>query len=95
MNDWIGFTPVFGNIGNHEMILSSRELQKQLNWLKSNSLMINCSMFDRSYITPLPATETATKQDFEDWDFSDDYQKILQYRLNSSNCDSILLEGLD
>jgi uncharacterized protein (DUF1330 family) len=35
------------------------------------------------------------KQDFEDWYYSDDYQKILKYRLNASKCDTILVEGLD
>jgi uncharacterized protein (DUF1330 family) len=36
-----------------------------------------------------------SKQDFEDWYYSEDYQKILKYRLSSSECDTILLEGLD
>lgn len=34
------------------------------------------------------------KQDFEDWYYSEDYQKILKYRLKASRCDTILLEGL-
>jgi uncharacterized protein (DUF1330 family) len=36
-----------------------------------------------------------SKQDFEDWYFSDDYQKILKCRLSSSTCDTILVEGVD
>jgi uncharacterized protein (DUF1330 family) len=36
-----------------------------------------------------------SKKDFEDWYYSDDYQEILKYRLKASNCDTILLEGLD
>ena len=36
-----------------------------------------------------------SKRDFEDWYYSADYQKILKHRLNSSNCDTILLEGVD
>jgi len=36
-----------------------------------------------------------SKRDFEDWYYSTDYQKILKHRLNSSKCDTILLEGLD
>ena len=36
-----------------------------------------------------------SKEDFEDWYYSDDYQKILKYRLNASNSDTILLEGID
>jgi uncharacterized protein (DUF1330 family) len=35
------------------------------------------------------------KREFEDWYYSKDYQKILKHRLNSSKCDTILLEGLD
>ena len=35
------------------------------------------------------------KRDFEDWYYSKDYQKILKHRLNSSKCDTILLEGCD
>ncbi len=36
-----------------------------------------------------------SKKDFEDWYYSDDYQKILKYRLSSSTCDTILVEGVD
>jgi uncharacterized protein (DUF1330 family) len=36
-----------------------------------------------------------SKKDFEDWYYSDDYQKILKYRLNASECDTILIEGVD
>ena len=35
------------------------------------------------------------RQDFEDWYYSDDYQKILKHRLNSSKCDTILLKGVE
>ena len=36
-----------------------------------------------------------SKKDFEDWYYSEDYQTILRHRLNSSKCDTILLEGVD
>ena len=36
-----------------------------------------------------------SKKDFEDWYYSDDYQKILKHRLNAARCDTILIEGLD
>jgi uncharacterized protein (DUF1330 family) len=36
-----------------------------------------------------------SNQDFEDWYYSADYQKILKYRLNSAVCDTILLEGVE
>ncbi|HLP72869.1 MAG TPA: DUF1330 domain-containing protein [Bacteroidales bacterium] len=34
-----------------------------------------------------------SREDFEDWYFSKDYQQILKYRLNAAECDSILIEG--
>jgi uncharacterized protein (DUF1330 family) len=34
-----------------------------------------------------------SKQDFEEWYFSDEYQKILKHRLNAARCDTILIEG--
>ena len=34
-----------------------------------------------------------TRQDFEAWYQSADYQDILQHRLSAAECDSILIEG--
>jgi uncharacterized protein (DUF1330 family) len=36
-----------------------------------------------------------SKQDFEEWYYSNEYQKILKYRLKAAKCDTILLEGLE
>ena len=36
-----------------------------------------------------------SEQDFEDWYYSEDYQKILKHRLKASTCDTILIEGVD
>ena len=36
-----------------------------------------------------------SKQDFNDWYYSDDYQEILKIRLASAKCDSILAEGIE
>lgn len=36
-----------------------------------------------------------SREDFEAWYFSRDYQQILKYRLNAAKCDSILIEGKD
>ena len=33
------------------------------------------------------------KAEFEEWYYSDDYQKILKYRLSAAKCDTILIEG--
>lgn len=37
----------------------------------------------------------SSKQDFLDWYNSEDYQRILKFRLASAICDTILVEGLD
>jgi uncharacterized protein (DUF1330 family) len=34
-----------------------------------------------------------SKHDFEEWYYSDEYQKILKHRLNAARCDTILIEG--
>lgn len=34
-----------------------------------------------------------SKEDFEKWYYSDDYQEILKHRLNSACCDTILIKG--
>ncbi|HLN20964.1 MAG TPA: DUF1330 domain-containing protein [Bacteroidales bacterium] len=36
-----------------------------------------------------------SREEFEDWYFSRDYQEILRYRLNSAKCDTILIKGVD
>ena len=33
------------------------------------------------------------KPDFEKWYYSDDYQRILKYRMNAARCDTILIKG--
>lgn len=35
-----------------------------------------------------------TREDFEAWYFSKDYQEILRYRLNAADCDTILIQGV-
>ena len=34
-----------------------------------------------------------TEQDFNEWYYSKDYQEILKFRLNSAECDTILVKG--
>lgn len=36
-----------------------------------------------------------SKEDFQAWYNSEDYQNILKYRLSAAQCDSILIKGLD
>jgi uncharacterized protein (DUF1330 family) len=34
-----------------------------------------------------------SKSDFETWYYSDEYQRILKYRLKAAVCDSVLVKG--
>jgi uncharacterized protein (DUF1330 family) len=36
-----------------------------------------------------------SEKEFENWYYSEDYQKILKHRLRAAECDTILLEGID
>lgn len=36
-----------------------------------------------------------SRNDFEKWYYSDDYQKILKHRLAAADCDAILIEGFE
>jgi CHAT domain-containing protein/Tfp pilus assembly protein PilF len=77
LNDWLAFAPVFDKSGDQNLSMSSRELQKQLNWLKTDSMMINRSLFDRGYIAPLPATEEETEAVFKLYDVNNLKAKVL------------------
>lgn len=37
----------------------------------------------------------ASREEFDNWYYSEEYQRILKYRLNSAKCDTILLEGVE
>ncbi len=37
----------------------------------------------------------SSKQEFEGWYYSGDYQAILRHRLNASVCDTILIKGIE
>ena len=36
-----------------------------------------------------------TKEDFERWYFSEEYQELLAFRLAAADCDAVLVKGLD
>lgn len=36
-----------------------------------------------------------SKSDFEDWYNSDEYKRILKYRLKAADCDTLLVKGLE
>jgi len=37
----------------------------------------------------------SSRKDFEDWYHSEEYQNILKHRLKASDCDTLLLKGLN
>jgi uncharacterized protein (DUF1330 family) len=45
--------------------------------------------------TKLVLIKFPSKEEFEAWYYSDEYQKILKHRLKAATCDTILLEGLN
>jgi CHAT domain-containing protein/Tfp pilus assembly protein PilF len=92
LNDWLAFAPVFDNTNEQVMVESTRELRKQMKWLKTDSLMVNRSMFNRSNITPLPATETETEAIFKLYDNNNLKAKVLLH--NSANEQFIKSGGL-
>jgi CHAT domain-containing protein/Tfp pilus assembly protein PilF len=77
LNDWLAFAPVFDYNTNQTLTLSTRELQKELDHLKTDSLLATRSMFDRNYITPLPATENETEAILKLYDDNHRKAKIL------------------
>ena len=83
LNDWLAFAPVFDKSVDNTLSMSTCELKEQLDLLKTDSLMINRSMFDRSYITPLPSTETETKTIFSLFNDNNLKAKVILY--NNAN----------
>ena len=45
--------------------------------------------------TRLVLIKFKSKNDFEDWYNSDEYQEILKYRIKAADCDTILIQGLE
>jgi CHAT domain-containing protein/Tfp pilus assembly protein PilF len=77
LNDWLAFAPVFDNGRELSWVRSSLELQNQLNGLKTDSMMINRSMFNGNYIKPLPATEIEAESIFKLYDDNNLKAKVL------------------
>ena len=77
LNDWLAFAPIFDNQEEQSIAISGLELQRQLEGLKTDSMMIHRSMFTGNYIRPLPATETETEAIFELYDGNNLKAKVL------------------
>ncbi len=65
LNDWLAFAPVFDSQEEQSMVMPSQELQLQLEGFKTDSMMINRSLFDGNNIRPLPETETEAEAIFK------------------------------
>ena len=60
-NDWLAFAPVFNETATTGTRLISHVLEKSLRNPDQDSVIQSRSMFDRSFISPLPATATETE----------------------------------
>lgn len=83
LNDWIAFAPVFDNTKEQNAIMSTRELQRQLGNLETDSALTNRSLFDYNNIAALPATETEAKSIFTIFDDNRMKAKVLLH--NNAN----------
>lgn len=61
MNDWLALTPVFDDKTEQTVIMATRELQKQLSSLQSDTMNVRGRLLTGDYITPLPGTENETQ----------------------------------
>lgn len=61
LNDWLALAPVFDDKTEQGVMLATRELQKQLNYLQSDTLNVRGRLLTGDYITPLPGTESETQ----------------------------------
>jgi uncharacterized protein (DUF1330 family) len=73
------FDEIFSRYNGEYLAIDESPSLLEGNWNYSKSVLIKFS----------------TKLEFEDWYYSEEYQKILRHRLNSADCDTILLKGLD
>ncbi len=70
---------IFSKYKGEYLAVDSNPIIIEGNWNYTKSVLIKFS----------------SKQDFLDWYNSEDYQRILKFRLASAICDTILVEGLD
>lgn len=73
------FDEVFSRYNGEYLAIDESPVLLEGNWDYTKSVLIKFN----------------SKQEFEEWYYSDEYQKILKHRLNAAKCDTILLEGVD
>ncbi|MGE0090886.1 MAG: tetratricopeptide repeat protein, partial [Bacteroidales bacterium] len=61
INDWLALAPVFDDKSEQGVMLATRELQKQINNLQTDTLNVRGRLLTGDYITPLPGTESETQ----------------------------------
>jgi CHAT domain-containing protein len=61
INDWLALAPIFDDKSEQGVMLATRELQRQLSNLKSDTMNVRGRMLSGDYITPLPGTESETQ----------------------------------
>ncbi len=69
---------VFAKFNGEYLAVDSHPQLLEGNWDYSRSVLIR---FD-------------SREDFERWYHSDDYQQILKHRLKAADCDTILVQGM-
>ena len=74
-----GFNDIFSQYKGEYLAIDESPTLLEGNWNYIKSVLIKFN----------------SKQDFEDWSYSDDYQTILKHRLNASKSDTILIEGVE
>ena len=68
---------IFSKYNGHYLAIDDNPLVLEGKWKYTRSVII----------------EFNNKADFENWYNSEDYQRILSYRLRAAQCDTILVEG--
>lgn len=87
LNDWLAFAPIFDKTGDQNLSISTRKLKKQLTSITTDSIVVSRSMFNRNFISPLPATEAETENILKLYDDNNLKAKVLLH--NDANEEKI------
>jgi len=73
------FDEIFSKYNGEYLAINESPVVLEGSWSYTKSVLIKFS----------------SRKEFDDWYYSEDYQKILKFRLKSAKCDTILLEGVE
>jgi len=93
INDWLALAPVFDDKSEQGIMLATRELQKQINNLQTDSLNVRGRLLTGDYITPLPGTESETQAIIKEYENRNLKAQALLH--NSANEQFIKSGGLE